>query len=57
MNSWQNILDFKFGKVIYLQLNNDDGWDGYYKGVPLPSADYWFSADFGNGKVFKGHFL
>ncbi len=50
-----NIYD-RFGKIIYIQLNNNDAWDGYYNGSPLPSADYWFSADFGNGKVFNGHF-
>jgi gliding motility-associated-like protein len=46
----------RFGKIIhYLDLNSN-GWDGTYKGNPLPSSDYWFKATFSDGGVFQSHF-
>ncbi|MFD1063434.1 choice-of-anchor L domain-containing protein [Winogradskyella litorisediminis] len=46
----------RFGKLITLQNANSSGWDGTYNGNRLPNSDYWFSANFGDGKTFTGHF-
>jgi len=54
-NSKVYIFD-KFGKVIK-QINTEgDGWDGNYKGRPLPSTDYWYHVQMEDGRNFKGHF-
>lgn len=46
----------RYGKLVQQLSPTDLGWNGTYKGVPLPSADYWFRFIYGNGKVFSGHF-
>ena len=46
----------RYGKLI-TRLNADStGWNGMYNNVTLPSSDYWFMANLGNGKTFAGHF-
>jgi len=46
----------RYGKLI-AQLNSSSlGWDGEYNGFELPSSDYWFIANLGNGRSFNGHF-
>jgi len=38
-----NITIFdRFGKELFQFDQNSKGWDGLYKGNPLPSNDYWF---------------
>jgi gliding motility-associated-like protein len=44
------------GKLITSLNNHTPGWDGTYKGIPLPSDDYWFSITLINGQEFRGHF-
>ena len=46
----------RFGKLITTQDANSSGWDGSYNGNKLPNTDYWFTANFGNGQTFTGHF-
>lgn len=50
----------RFGKLVTTVNPSSNGWDGFYKGVPLPSSDYWFTAELidnnGSRKVRKGHF-
>ncbi|HZH68892.1 MAG TPA: T9SS type B sorting domain-containing protein, partial [Flavobacteriaceae bacterium] len=46
----------RFGKIIHYLNLNSNGWDGTYKGNPLPSSDYWFKATFSDGGVFQSHF-
>lgn len=46
----------RFGKLITQQNANSSGWDGSYNGSRLPTTDYWFTADFGDGRTFTGHF-
>ncbi|MBC7523500.1 MAG: T9SS type B sorting domain-containing protein [Flavobacterium sp.] len=46
----------RYGKAITVLNANNDGWDGTYNGVPLPSTDYWFVVNRQDGKVYKGHF-
>lgn len=58
-NSLIYIFD-RFGKLVTTIDPSGNGWGGLYKGVPLPSSDYWFTVelidDNGNRKVRKGHF-
>ena len=46
----------RFGKIIKELKPNNIGWDGTYKGNPMPSADYWFLVERQNGKKYKGNF-
>lgn len=46
----------RFGKLITSVKPNSAGWDGTYKGVKMPSTDYWFLATLRDGSEFKGHF-
>lgn len=46
----------RFGKQLKELSSKDFGWNGIYQGQPLPSSDYWFTADLGDGRSFKGHF-
>lgn len=46
----------RFGKIIKELKPNNIGWDGTYKGNPMPSADYWFLVERQNGKQYKGNF-
>jgi len=44
------------GKLITALNNHTPGWDGTYKGRPLPSDDYWYSVTLINGQEYRGHF-
>lgn len=50
----------RYGLFLTRIRPNDLGWDGMYKGQPLPATDYWFVAHFldngGQVRNFKGHF-
>ena len=48
----------RFGKTLIQFLGADaDGWDGTYKGVPMPSTDYWYMIDIEEiDKQYSGHF-
>ncbi|RZJ54935.1 MAG: T9SS type B sorting domain-containing protein [Flavobacterium sp.] len=54
-NSKISIFD-RYGKLLKVLFANDAGWDGYYSGREMPSADYWFKANFNNTTIFSGHF-
>jgi gliding motility-associated-like protein len=46
----------RFGKLV-AQINTlKNSWDGKLNGIKLPSDDYWFSINFRDGKIVKGHF-
>ncbi|WP_294962254.1 T9SS type B sorting domain-containing protein [uncultured Flavobacterium sp.] len=45
----------RFGRLI-TALTTNNSWDGTYKGLDMPSSDYWFVATAANGNEFKGHF-
>lgn len=46
----------QYGKLL-TQINTlKNSWDGKYNGINMPSDDYWFSIDFRDGKIVKGHF-
>lgn len=46
----------RFGKIVHNLDFNSNGWDGTYRGKPLPSNDYWFKAVFSDGGSHRGHF-
>ena len=55
-----NIFD-RYGKFIKQISSTSGGWDGTYKGNPMPTNDYWFTITYTEQssnapKVFKAHF-
>ncbi|WP_157961158.1 T9SS type B sorting domain-containing protein [Lutibacter citreus] len=50
----------RFGKLVHQVKPNENGWDGTLNGRPLPSSDYWFTAELidikGNIRIKKSHF-
>lgn len=46
----------RFGKLLTQLSATDIGWDGTFNGNPIYSSDYWFTANLGDGRTFKGHF-
>lgn len=58
-NTTINIFD-RYGKLIHIIASENQGWNGKYNGLDLPSSDYWFTIDyfdFNNEKqTFKAHF-
>ncbi|WP_296346099.1 T9SS type B sorting domain-containing protein [Winogradskyella sp.] len=46
----------RFGRLITQQDANSYSWDGMHNGTQLPNTDYWFTANFGDGRVFSSHF-
>lgn len=46
----------RYGKLLQQLYSNNPSWDGKYIGKELPSDDYWFHLNFGDGKIIKGHF-
>ena len=48
----------RFGKLIAEYLGSkEEGWDGTYKGQPMPSTDYWYVIDVEEiDRQFLGHF-
>lgn len=50
-----NIFD-RYGKLVKQLDSTSSGWDGKYIGHELPATDYWFTINFGDGKIIKGHF-
>lgn len=46
----------RYGKLVAVLNSNQPYWDGTLKGKLLPTDDYWFVAEFTDGRVYKGHF-
>lgn len=46
----------RFGKLLSQIGTLKKSWDGKLNGRKLPSDDYWFSINFGDGKIIRGHF-
>lgn len=49
------IFDRQGALIIYLDERNAS-WDGTFNGNMLPATDYWYKANFKDGKEMKGHF-
>jgi len=54
-NSTLYIYD-RYGKLLSNVDRNGPGWDGTFKGSPLPATDYWYMLTLPDGRVVKGHF-
>ena len=55
-NSTLYIYD-RFGKLLFKEMGNTDGWSGEYNGRRLPSTDYWYILDIPEiDKQYEGHF-
>jgi len=50
-----NIFD-RYGKLIKQIYPTQIGWDGTYKGKPMPPQDYWYSIVLFSGQNVTGHF-
>lgn len=47
----------RWGKKLVEFKGEDEGWDGTYNGVAMPSTDYWYECLIREiDKVYKGHF-
>jgi len=46
----------RYGKFLHKINAINTSWNGIYIGKELPSDDYWFNLNFGDGKIIKGHF-
>ena len=55
-NSVLYIYD-RFGKLLFKEKGNTDGWSGEYNGKRLPTTDYWYILDIQEiDKQYNGHF-
>ena len=54
-NSLIYIFD-RYGKLLTKIAATSQGWDGNFKGMPLPSDDYWYTIKLEDGREAKGHF-
>ena len=46
----------RYGKLLQEINAINPSWNGTYLENELPSDDYWFNLNFGDGKIIKGHF-
>lgn len=46
----------RYGSLIATTSSSENGWDGTFKGRPMPSSDYWFVLRLDDGFIFKNHF-
>lgn len=46
----------RYGKLIYENIPQQIGWDGTYKGKPMPQQDYWYKIILNSGRSVSGHF-
>ena len=46
----------RYGNLLAVLDPKSKGWDGKFRGEPLPSADYWFRAFASNKQEVRGHF-
>ncbi len=46
----------RYGKMLKTLQYNDAGWDGTYRGNPMPSSDYWYLIELADGSSARGHF-
>ena len=46
----------RYGRFIIELTPQRPTWDGTFQDELLPSSDYWYQADLGEGKILRGHF-
>lgn len=50
-----NIFD-RYGKLLFVFMGDEPGWDGTFHNKRLPATDYWFTVERKNGVIRRGHF-
>lgn len=50
------IICNRYGKILQEINAINPSWNGTYQENELAADDYWFTVNFGNGKIIKGHF-
>jgi gliding motility-associated-like protein len=50
------IIYNRYGKLLQEINAVNPSWNGTFQKNDLPTDDYWFTLNFGNGKIIKGHF-
>tara|TARA_R110002167_G_scaffold261316_9_gene467805 strand:+ start:4612 stop:6447 length:1836 start_codon:yes stop_codon:yes gene_type:complete len=45
----------RFGRLLGQAQNEQINWNGTFRGIPLPSSDYWYRIEI-DGAVLQGHF-
>jgi gliding motility-associated-like protein len=45
----------RYGKLIFESSPQLIGWDGTYKGIPMPQQDYWYKIQLSSGRSITGH--
>jgi len=55
VNSKIFIFD-RYGALVTKITPTSKGWDGNYRGKPVPESDYWFRVKLEDGRDFNGHF-
>jgi len=46
----------RYGKLLKALTPKSTGWDGTFRGEPLPADDYWFVLQLEDGRTYKNHF-
>jgi gliding motility-associated-like protein len=46
----------RYGKLVHVIKSENQGWDGKYNGIELPSTDYWFIIEFLDKNLVKQSF-
>ena len=46
----------RFGRLLKQLSPSEDGWDGTFDGIFMPSNDYWYRVELDDGRVKKGNF-
>ena len=54
-NANVNVFD-RYGRLLIRFKASGSGWDGTFKGKPMPENDYWYSIELNSGKIVKGNF-
>ena len=46
----------RYGKLLKQFNSLSQGWDGTFKGIQIPSSDYWNLISLEDGRIVKGRF-
>lgn len=46
----------RYGKLLKQLSATGEGWDGTYRGNPMPSSDYWYRIELSDGRKVRGNF-
>lgn len=46
----------RYGKILDSFSPFGPGWDGEYRGAPMPAEGYWYRATAADGSIYRGYF-